>query len=137
MCWWSLQKGQWKKWPRRTKNKSYIIHPKKIAISVKLDLHSCHLIPNNFIKRYTWSINLETFRGKLNNSWGSLFTLHFYIILCNKIRKKIPHSSKTCLREFSFTPYIYMKKKTWFINLKTFHWKLTISWIYSEANFAS
>ena len=58
--------------------------PKKLAISVKLTLQSCPLITNIVIKRYTWSINLETFRWKLSNfwiySWANIVEIHWWCL---------------------------------------------------------
>ena len=45
----------------RSDAKKTLQNLKKLAISVKLDLQSCALMSYIFIKRYTWSINLETF----------------------------------------------------------------------------
>ena len=50
----------------RCKKRLKKIEEIKLAISVELTLQSCPLIPHK--NRYTWSLNLETFRGKLSNS---------------------------------------------------------------------
>ena len=80
LCWWSLQRGQLKKSPCRCTKVCYKIKRKILAISVKLDLQSFPLIPYIFIKRYTWSIKLETFFWKIEQflnlfvsklCWGS------------------------------------------------------------------
>ena len=51
-------------------------------------------------------------------------------------KKKTPHSSKICPREFSVNTVHHSKKKHLVYYLDTFHWKLSITWIYLEANFA-
>ena len=42
---------------------------KKLLISLNYVLERCPFAPYIFIKRYTWSINLETIQWKLSFSW--------------------------------------------------------------------
>ena len=111
---------------------------KKITNSIKLDLPSCPLIPLIFIKRYTKSIIFVTFciKKKLaipvficeQTFWW--FTEDVYKILRYKIWKYV-------LENCPFTPNIFLKRYTWSIYFKTIHWKLNISWTYSEINLKS
>ena len=111
-----------------------------LALSCQLPL-----TPVIFIKRYTRSIIFVVFRWKLSNSWiyfwKNFLEIHWRclqnIVLQNPRRKKLPISPKYVLESFPFTPYIFMKRYTWSINFETIHWKLSISWTYSEINLAS
>ena len=135
--WWSLQRGQLNKSPCGGKKTLKIREKKKLPNFIKLGP------PIIFIKIYT-----RFFLWHFVESWAIpeficettfwRFSEDVYKILCYKIQKKNPHFSKICPRVFSFTPYIFIKKKyTWSINFETILWKLNISWTYSEINLAS
>ena len=65
-------------------------NPKKLAISLKLNLEHCPLIPWFFIKRYTMSINFERFRQKMSISWIYFETnLASYLNLLNPFSRLI------------------------------------------------
>ena len=144
LWWWSLQRGQLNKspWGCKKHNK---IPPKKITNSIKIDLLSCPLLPIIFIKRYIGFIIFVTFCQNLSNSWNYFWTnfleVHWRclqnILLQNLKKKELPISLKYVLESFLLTPYVFIKRYTWSINFEKIHWKLSISWHYSEINLAS
>ena len=131
--WWSLQWGQLNKSPCGCKKKRYK-KKKKIPNSLKLDPLSCPLIPVIFIKRYTRSIIFPWIY-----SWKNFLEIHWRCLqnIVLQKPKKLPISLKYVLESFPFTPYIFIKRYTWSINFETIHWKLSISWTYSEIFLAS
>ena len=104
---------------QRNLYKIWIRKKNQITNFIKLDLPSCPLIPIIFIKRYTRSIfvchfvkncAIPEFICELT-FWR--FTGDVYKILRYKIRrKKTPHFSKICPREFSFHTINLFKKDT-------------------------
>ena len=140
--WWTPQRGQLNKSPCGCKKKRYKIRKKKLPNSIKLDPLSCPFIPLIFIIRYTRSIIFVTFRWKLSNCWIYLWknfgdSLKMSTKYCVTKSKRLPISPKYVLGSFPFTPYIFIKRYIWSINLETIHWKLSIFWTYSEINLAS
>ena len=139
--WWSLQRGQLNKSPCGWKKT--LQNPKKIPNSIKLDPLSCPLIPVIFKKetlgllfllRFVKNWEIPEFTSK-QTFWR--FNEDVYKILRYKISKKPTISQNCVLESFPFTPYIFIKRYTWSINFETLHWKLSISWTYSEINLAS
>ena len=122
------------------KNVTKFEKKKKLPNSIKLDPLSCPLIPVIFIKRYTRSIIFVTFCWKLSNSWIyswiNFLEIHWRclqnIVLQNPKKKKLPISPNVVLESFPVTPYIFIKRYTWSINFEKIHWKLSISWTYSQ-----
>ena len=90
-----------------------------------------------------WSVYIEI-QGKIeqfpNLFVNKLFggSLKMPTKCCVKKSEKItPNFSKICPRELSFHTKHLFKKIYLVYYFETIHWKLSISWIYSETNLAS
>ena len=144
LCWWNLQRGYLKKSPCRCKKR--LKRKTHHFCKTWLTEFCLYIIHFYFEKKYTWSINLETFLWKIEQFLklfgsklfgGSLKISTKYCVTKSEEEQKLPNPLKHVLK--SLPPYIFFFKVTYFFNiiLETFHWNLIHSWIYSEAIFAT